>query len=122
DRRFRQVAQRSDEAAVVEKRVDELVFRVDATEHRIDEVQESVAAAGERAGEVEALGGRIQAVGKELEAREKALERAMEDLERTTTLRQELAEAIRDLEGQERRVSHAVAAAGEQAPLMAELA
>ena len=61
-------------------------------------------------------------MGREFDAREKALEKAMADLERTTTLRQELAEAIRNLEDQERRVSHAVAAAGEQASLMTELA
>ena len=93
-----------------------------ARRDRIREVDATVRSASLRAADVESLGVKIEAAGQELETREKALQSAMADLGRATALHKDLSKGIRDLEEQERRVSHAAAAAGEQASLMAELA
>ena len=106
----------------MEGRFDAVAKRVEGTEDRIQEVDATVRSAGLRAADVESLGVKIEAVGQELETREKALQSTMADLGRATALHKDLSKGIRDLEEQERRVSHAAAAAGEQASLMAELA
>ena len=70
----------------------------------------------------EELADRVKGAREELRELEKALQRSLADLERATALRHDLTGAIRDLGDEERRVSHAVAAAAEQPALMAQLA
>ncbi len=122
DTQVHSLLSRTADVGGLEKRLVTVTDDVRLLAERTDAIKAGIGDAEVRAAEADALSERLDRISSQLEEREQTLDRTIGELDRASTLRQDVADSIRQLDDQGRKVSDAIVAANQQAANVAKLA
>jgi DNA repair exonuclease SbcCD ATPase subunit len=109
EKRFVSLSLQADDAERVARVVFGVTRQVEDSERRMTEIVGSIGSTEGRFREVEALAERVRQIGADLEQRENALQRAAEQLQKASTLRNEGAAMLQEMEAQTRKLMESLA-------------